>query len=169
MLCLNFWQTYFLALLLGNSMFELFLCDTTQLHFILFYSYRIHGMAVCDNAKYFHGEINKVLRELGLQDGQGSSGVRSEDIVDVVEGVKGLGYGVSQPEELECINQVARTTGIFVDPVYTGKATFHLMRLMKEEPDRFQGSKILFIHTGKYDILSRLHFVKYKDVSFLGT
>nr|NP_001229618.2 uncharacterized protein LOC578025 [Strongylocentrotus purpuratus] len=116
---------------------------------------RIHGMAICDDAKYFHGEINKVLRELGMQEGQGSSGVRSEDIVDVVEGVRGLGYGLSQPEELECINQVARTTGIFVDPVYTGKATFHLMRLMKEEPDRFQGSKILFIHTGGvFDLFS---------------
>ncbi|XP_054771689.2 uncharacterized protein LOC129279614 [Lytechinus pictus] len=115
---------------------------------------RVIGMAVCDDARYFHGEINKVLCELGLQ-GQGSSEVRSEDIVDVVDGVKGLGYGVSQPEELDCINQVARSTGIFVDPVYTGKATFHLMRLMREEPERFQGSKILFIHTGGvFDLFS---------------
>ncbi|XP_071491542.1 uncharacterized protein [Diadema antillarum] len=116
---------------------------------------KIHGMAVCDDARYFHGEINLVLQELGIQGGHGSTQLRSENIVDVVEGVKGLGYGVSQPEELECIEQVARTTGIFVDPVYTGKATYHLIRLLQDEPQRFKGNKVLFVHTGgAYDVFS---------------
>lgn len=56
-------------------------------------------MAVCDDAAFFHGEINKLLKSVGLQrDTQPV--VRSEDLIDIVEGVKGRGYGLSTDEEL---------------------------------------------------------------------
>ncbi|XP_072049277.1 uncharacterized protein [Amphiura filiformis] len=106
---------------------------------------KIHGMMVCDGAKYFHDHINETLTEIGLTD---RSGVKSEDIVDLVDGVKGEGYGISTQEELDFIASVALSTGILLDPVYTGKAALHLVKLLQQNPQRFQGKKILFIHTG---------------------
>ncbi|XP_041483272.1 putative D-cysteine desulfhydrase 1, mitochondrial [Lytechinus variegatus] len=116
---------------------------------------KVHGMAVIADAAYFHEEADAILRDLGLQGSDGSSGVKAADIMDIVEGVKGIGYGLSTPEELECIQDVAMTTGLLVDPCYTGKATYHTMKLMKENPGRFKGKKILFIHTGGwFDLFS---------------
>lgn len=57
-------------------------------------------MAVISDAAYFHEEADAILRDLGLQASDGSSGVKAEDIMDIVEGVKGIGYGLSTPEEL---------------------------------------------------------------------
>ncbi|XP_071489514.1 uncharacterized protein [Diadema antillarum] len=116
---------------------------------------KIHGMAVLGDAAYFHFEADQILQDLGLQATDGSSGVKAADIMDIVEGAKGIGYGLSTPEELECIQEIAMTTGILTDPCYTGKAAFHTMRLMREDPGRFKGKEILFIHTGGwFDLFS---------------
>ena len=50
-------------------------------------------------------------------------------------------------EELELICEVARTEGIFLDPVYTGKAFFGMIQELKRDPKCF-GKKIIFLHTG---------------------
>ena len=55
---------------------------------------RVHAVSVCDDAKYFHGHCNEMLQTVGL------NGVRSEDILHVIDGHKGLGYGLSTQEEL---------------------------------------------------------------------
>ncbi|XP_077987823.1 uncharacterized protein LOC144442367 [Glandiceps talaboti] len=104
---------------------------------------KCHAIAVCDDANYFHSEINHVLKEVGLNDE-----TKSEDIIDVIEGAKGRGYGVSTQEELDFILEVGATTGVMVDPVYTGKAIKCLVHEMKTNPSRFQGRRSLFVHTG---------------------
>jgi D-cysteine desulfhydrase len=40
---------------------------------------------------------------------------------------------------------VARASGLILDPVYTGKAFFGLIRLGKDE---LRGKRVLFLHTG---------------------
>ncbi len=57
---------------------------------------QIHGMMVCDGPRYFSDHIDDTLKEIGLWD----TGLTSNDIVDLVDGVKGQGYGVSTQEEL---------------------------------------------------------------------
>ena len=47
-----------------------------------------------DDARYFHHHCNEMLEAVGLKK------VRSEDILDVIEGHKGQGYGISTQEEL---------------------------------------------------------------------
>jgi len=42
---------------------------------------------------------------------------------------------------------VAQTEGIFLDPVYTGKAFFGMVEELKRDPGCF-GERIIFIHTG---------------------
>lgn len=54
----------------------------------------MHGIAVSDNAKYFHEHCNEMMQETGLKN------LSSEDLLDIIEGHKGLGYGVSTEEEL---------------------------------------------------------------------
>lgn len=63
---------------------------------------RVHAVCVCDNADYFHGHIDETLDELGLSniDSEGRSAVHSRDIIDIIEGYKGRGYGLSTDEEL---------------------------------------------------------------------
>ncbi|XP_072049278.1 uncharacterized protein [Amphiura filiformis] len=112
---------------------------------------KVHGMVVSDDDQYFHDHINETLKEIGLFD---RHGVKSEDIVDLIHEVGGQelvigdGYGIATQKELEFIASVAKSTGIILDPVYTGKAALHLVKLLQRNPQRFQGKKILFIHTG---------------------
>ncbi|KAH3841240.1 hypothetical protein DPMN_114699 [Dreissena polymorpha] len=102
---------------------------------------RIHGVSVCDDKHYFHQHCNEMIQAVGLD-------ARSEDILDIIDGHKGQGYGLSAQEELDFILEVASSTGIMLDPVYTGKAVYGLVKELNTNPDMFKGKRILFLHTG---------------------
>ncbi|XP_052103570.1 uncharacterized protein LOC127737077 [Mytilus californianus] len=104
---------------------------------------RIHAIAIGDNKQSFMEHINDSIKEVGLGDS-----VCADDIIDIVDGYKGRGYGLSTPEEQEFIQSVSKNTGIILDPCYTGKAANGLVQELTSNPDRFQGNRILFIHTG---------------------
>ncbi len=106
---------------------------------------QIVGINISATADYFQTEIARIVNEsLGLLDLLPS--VEAEDI-HIVDGYAGLGYALSQPEEIEFIREFAKTEGIILDPVYTGKAFRGLVSEI--EKGRFATSKnILFIHTG---------------------
>lgn len=76
----------------------------------------MHAVSVCDNAAYFHGHINEMLKALGLEEQ-----VSSEEIINIIDGYKGRGYALNTSEELFLFKEIARTSGVPVDPVYTGK------------------------------------------------
>ena len=52
-------------------------------------------MNVCDDAAYFYLKINEDLQIGGLN-------VLAEEIIDIIDGYKGEGYGKSTEEELVC-------------------------------------------------------------------
>jgi D-cysteine desulfhydrase len=59
-------------------------------------------------------------------------------------------YGEAPPEVFATIADQARHNGLFLDPVYTGKA-FHgmLSELGKGDAGRLPGAlKVVFVHTG---------------------
>lgn len=57
------------------------------------------------------------------------------------------GYAKNTEELVNFINEFRMTTGILLDPIYTGKMIFGILDLIKK--DKFsKGSKILAIHTG---------------------
>lgn len=59
----------------------------------------------------------------------------------------GDGYGVPTPEGLEAIRLLARTEGILLDPVYTGKAMAGYIDLVQK--DYFPATaNVIFLHTG---------------------
>ncbi|XP_013388986.1 bifunctional D-cysteine desulfhydrase/1-aminocyclopropane-1-carboxylate deaminase, mitochondrial-like [Lingula anatina] len=103
---------------------------------------KIHALIVCEDAKFYNAAINEMLDDVGLTD------VRSEDMVDMIEGPENQGYGVSTQEELDYFIQVGIDTGVIVDPTYTGKAVKFLVQEMNNHPDRFKGRRVLFLHTG---------------------
>ncbi len=59
----------------------------------------------------------------------------------------GEGYGVLTPEAVETIKLVARTEGILLDPVYTGKAMAGLIDLIKKGHFK-KDDNVVFVHTG---------------------
>ena len=91
---------------------------------------KCHGMTVCDTSKYFSDHINDTLKEVGLSE---KYGVQSDDIVDLVDGVKGEGYGVSTQEELgkdkataaKKNNNNNNKTGIWVRPTQRTSHNFN--------------------------------------------
>jgi D-cysteine desulfhydrase family pyridoxal phosphate-dependent enzyme len=74
------------------------------------------------------------------------------DLADVIEVIcdgayVGPGYGVETPEMGTAVRQLARTEGIFLDPVYTGKAMAGLIDYSATGKLSGAGS-VVFLHTG---------------------
>ncbi len=105
----------------------------------------VHGVNVCDDAPYFQNRIFNLLAEAKSR--YGFALHLKKDDIHVIDGYVGKGYGLCSQEEIALIKQAARLEGLLLDPVYTGKAMFALMDLIRK--GRFQrGEKILFWHTG---------------------
>jgi len=84
---------------------------------------------------------NKCARLLGLDL------TVSRDDVKILYDYVGEGYGILDEKVKESIKLVARTEGILLDPVYTGKAMAGLMELVRQ--GHFEKHEnIVFLHTG---------------------
>lgn len=106
---------------------------------------RIVGVNVCYDEKESYRLVKDALWA-AIQQYQFPVSFLAEDI-EMLGGFVGRGYALSTKEELEFIAKVARTEGVLLDPVYTGKGFFGLYSALKKDPKRF-GEKVLFIHTG---------------------
>lgn len=70
-----------------------------------------------------------------------------EKEIKVIEGYVGEGYALNKVEKLEFIKDFISQTGMLLDPVYTGKAMFGLVDMMKK--GEFSKNKdVIFLHTG---------------------
>jgi D-cysteine desulfhydrase len=98
----------------------------------------VHAIAVCDDRPYFESVIGRIVLEAV---GRGADGDALAELV-VHDAFKGPAYAVASDEQRAFIVEVARRTGLVLDPVYSGKALFGLSR-MQDKPRR-----VLFIHTG---------------------
>ncbi|MEW5725028.1 MAG: D-cysteine desulfhydrase family protein [Thermodesulfobacteriota bacterium] len=107
---------------------------------------RLVGINVCDDREYFVKAIGEICEQAIARFHLDVSFDRERD-VEIIDGYVGRGYAESRPEELELIRDVARTEGLFLDPVYTGKAFFGMTRELQRDPGRF-GRRVVFLHTG---------------------
>lgn len=71
----------------------------------------------------------------------------TRDDVDVTFDYIGPAYGKCSPGGLEAIALLARTEGILLDPIYSGKAMAALIDDIRQGR-RTAGEKVVFIHTG---------------------
>lgn len=104
-----------------------------------------YGVAVCNDASYFQARIAQILDEAEAQ-GLVRSEHRRAAKATVAEGLQGRGYGLTTPAEMAQHAALARSEGLLVDPVYTGKAFLGLRA--GAEKGRFGRGPVVFLHTG---------------------
>jgi len=107
---------------------------------------RIVGINVCDDRDYFVRVIGEICEDCISRYGLNVSFSRESDI-EIVDGYVGLGYAQSRPEELSLLMEMASAEGLFLDPVYTGKAFFGMVQEIRRNARVF-GDQIVFLHTG---------------------
>jgi len=106
---------------------------------------RVVGVNVCNDRSYFVSAIGGICTAF---EARYHVGVKvSPSDIDIVDGYVGRGYAKSSPEELALLRDVARRDALILDPVYTGKAFFGVVRELAADPRRF-GDRIVFVHTG---------------------
>jgi D-cysteine desulfhydrase family pyridoxal phosphate-dependent enzyme len=98
------------------------------------------AVGVDDTPDIFYSKIDALWASMGVI----VPGKTSRDLIRIEDGV-GAGYALSTPSELERIARIARTTGVLLDPVYSGKATLGMLRDLEGAESIL---RVLFIHTG---------------------
>jgi D-cysteine desulfhydrase len=105
----------------------------------------VWGVAVCDGEAWFQNKVRCDLREWQQRY---AVPLDIESLpVRVIDGYVGPGYGQSDPEVFATIRRVARTEGLVLDPVYTGKA-FHALLCERAKGTFGADGDVVFIHTG---------------------
>jgi len=77
----------------------------------------------------------------------GISGAIKRESVDANCDYVGAGYGVPTPGMIEAVTLLARSEGILLDPVYSGKGMAGLIDLIRQGRWR-KGQNVVFLHTG---------------------
>lgn len=71
--------------------------------------------------------------------------------IEFLDQYVGEGYADIYPQIIETIKNVAKTSSVLLDPVYTGKAFYGMMDYIQK--NNIQEQNILFIHTGGIPLL----------------
>jgi D-cysteine desulfhydrase family pyridoxal phosphate-dependent enzyme len=114
----------------------------TQAGLVLGTSIPVLGISVAPDEATLRQSVGKLVEE-GLKLPQFRDvGPRQ---VNVDDRFVGPGYGLPTPEMSEAVQLVAQLEGIFLDPVYTGKAMAGLIHLARS--GKLTGP-VVFVHTG---------------------
>lgn len=106
---------------------------------------RLTGISVDLPAADLRADVGRLLLGIGALLGQPIE--VGKDSIEVVDGYRGAGYAVLGDLEREAIREFARSEGLILDPVYTGRAAGGLLDLIRTGAiDR--GERVLFWHTG---------------------
>jgi D-cysteine desulfhydrase len=119
------------------------------------------AFAVCDDRATFEERISRIAVEAQRLDpslpgalfvppgASADTSATTEAAARIVvdDRAKGPGYAVMTEEQKTFLVEVARRTGLVLDPVYTGKALFGVACAV-ERGDLPRGARILFVHTG---------------------
>ncbi len=106
---------------------------------------KVIGVSVSEEKQTYQELVLEIARdtERALE---GSFGLGEKDIVIFDEYIR-EGYGEVNQEVSDAIRLVAMKEGIFLDPVYTGKAIVALIDLVKKEYFK-KDENVVFFHTG---------------------
>jgi len=103
------------------------------------------GINISSTADYFKERVVALLQE--MEEYTDLAFETDERDIQIIDGYPGLGYAMSRDEELHFIKWLARLEGLVLDPVYTGKAMYGLVKEI-EAGNLDDYENILFIHTG---------------------
>lgn len=124
--------------------------------------YDVLGFSISDTREAFQQrsyqniiDCCKYLSQSGNVHTPQSLGIAEKDL-QIIDEYRGRGYALNEPNDFKFLKEIARKEGIFVDPVYTGKALKGLIDKIRlanageidpiADFGRYQN--ILFIHTG---------------------
>ncbi len=110
---------------------------------------QVHGISVLnpDGDKVRRDTASLASGTLAEATGKEKSETVAPDDVTLHEGFIGDGYGMPTPEMAAAVRIAARTEGLLLDPVYSGKAMAGLVGLV--QAGRFDGEEtVVFIATG---------------------
>jgi len=97
----------------------------------------VTSFGVCDDPRYFYDMAEIICSGMGYAlRGEDGHTISPEQLLKV-EQAKGRGYAISSNEELRMMVEVARETGIVLDPVYSGKAYCGLVKQVEENPEKW--------------------------------
>ena len=103
------------------------------------------GLTVDDTPDIFYDKIDGIWKQLGATaDGTPSGAPLASRSLLRLEDCVGDGYAQATTDELAFITEVARGTGVVLDPVYSGKAARGMVADLAARPV----GTALFIHTG---------------------
>jgi D-cysteine desulfhydrase len=107
---------------------------------------QVVGINVCNDRNYFM-EVVAEICNAAIANYQLKIPFSAQEDIHIVDGYVGEGYGKASFQVLSLLVEVARTEGMILDPVYTGKAFYGMTQELKRNPEVF-GDRIVFIHTG---------------------
>ncbi|MBU5294119.1 pyridoxal-phosphate dependent enzyme [Anaerosalibacter bizertensis] len=84
----------------------------------------------------------------------------SEDDIIFLDSYIGEGYGDIYGNVLDTIKNVAKTEGVLLDPIYTGKAFYGMLSYLENK--NLKGKNVLFIHSGGLPLVFNYTY-KFKD------
>lgn len=106
---------------------------------------KILGISVSDKREEFKEIVIKIIDNIENYIQVGLD-LKDEDL-KVIDEYIGEGYGIVDKEIVDCIRKVSEKEGIFLDPVYTGKAMRGMLDLIDKGYIK-KGERVIFIHTG---------------------
>ena len=105
----------------------------------------ILGINVGDPTERLQKEIKEIIKDFN-QDWSLELMIGDEEI-KILEGYFGEGYGIPTQEMIDMVKLMAKLEGVFLDPVYTGKAIVGLVDLIKSDAIP-KDDNVLFLHSG---------------------
>lgn len=106
---------------------------------------KIYGISVSDEKEGFSREIEKITNQVG-DCLEVNMDLTDEDVM-VLDDYIGGGYGVLNEKVSQAIRLMALKEGIFIDPIYTGKAFSAVIDLIEKGFFK-EKDNVLFVHTG---------------------
>jgi len=104
---------------------------------------QVWSFAVCDDRRHFESAIARIVAEARVLD----PSLTREASLTIDDGAKGPAYTVMSEEQRAFLVRVARTSGVLLDPAYTGKAMFGLAQAVARGAIP-RHARVLFIHSG---------------------
>ncbi len=105
------------------------------------------GMAVCDSAQYFESKVTDDVDQWQSTFMPDHPNLSTQLSIHTNDAYIGPGYSIGYPALFESIRWLAKTEGVVLDPVYTGKAFYGLVEEIKK--GTFANiSDVVFVHTG---------------------
>jgi D-cysteine desulfhydrase len=106
---------------------------------------KVVGISVSDDRLTMFNRVSLIVEQT-LREFESTVPVSKDDIV-VFDNYIGGGYGEMDRATAEAVRLVAKTEGVLLDPVYTGKAMVGLIELAHQGYLRTQ-ENVVFLHSG---------------------